>query len=221
MRFDSGDEHAGLYIQAEGAELTGFHTLDNRKYDGTMGAYFRVKNWPEYGSLNVGGTMFGEHYEHNERGETYGLGGYFSPNAYFLAAIPVTFAGHHGTDFHYVINGSAGIQTFQESSQMYFPLDLTLESASKTGCTTLTNPTCGQCPVNSNTGLNYSIDAQGSYRVNEHWYVGGFMSGNNTNNYNTISGGFFARYLFRPQYPTVDYPTGLFPVEGIRPLKVP
>ena len=76
-------------------------------------------------------------------------------------------------------------------------------------------------PTNSNTGGNYSINAEGAYRIAEHWFAGGFLSANNTNNYNTITGGFFVRYLFRPQYGTDDYPTGLFPVEGFRPLRVP
>ena len=62
------------------------------------------------------------HYQYNERGMTYGQGGYFSPNVYFLAGVPVTFNGHYKTDFHYTINGSVGLQTFQESSALYFPL---------------------------------------------------------------------------------------------------
>jgi len=218
VRFDFGDEKSGFYTQVEGSELTGYHVLENRKYAGTMGAYFRVKTWKDIGTLNVGGTMFGEHYDHNERGQTYGLGGYFSPNAYFLAAVPVTFAGHNGAYFHYNVSGSAGLQTFQENSQVYFPLDVPIQTGFGSNCGQLT---CALYPVNSNTGLNYSLDAQGAYELNEHWYVGGFVSGNNTNNYNTISGGFFVRFLFRPQYPTADYPTGLFSFEGFRPVRVP
>ena len=171
----------------------------------------------------MGGTLFGEHYDHNERGQTYGLGGYFSPEAYVLAAIPVSFNGHYKDRFHYLINGSVGIQTFQEDNQILFPLDPATQTGFSTGCTLVTNNSCGQSPVNSSTGLNYAIDAEGAYAVSEHWFVGGFLSGNNTNNYNTISGGFYARYLFRPQIQTIEYPTGLFPVEStvFRPLRVP
>ena len=226
IRFDSGNEKSGLYIQGEGTDLSGYHVQENRKFDGTLGAYFRTKVWPQYGSLNVGATLFGEHYNYNERVESYGWGGYFSPNVYFLFAVPVTFNGHYKQNLHYTINGSVGVQTFQESSEPYYPLDpgdqhaLQL-SAACTGVTTSAAQPCGYIPLNSNTGLNYSIDAKMSYRVNDHWYIGGFLTGNNTNDYNTISGGFFARYLIRPQTQTVDYPTGLFPVEGFRPLRVP
>lgn len=228
VRFDIGNERAGMYIQGEGADLTGYHVLENRKFDGTMGAYFRVKTWPEYGSLNIGGLFFGMHYDHNERAETYGLGGYFSPETYFLAAVPVTFSGHSGVNLHYAINGSVGVQTFQEDNGIYFPLDTALQNNAYSICVNSTgstvpiiNRSCGQQPLNSNTGLNFSFDSELSYHVNDHWYVGGFVSANNTNNYDTVQGGFFMRYMFRPQYPTVDYPTGLFPVEGLRPLRVP
>ena len=228
VRFDAGNEKSGLYIQGEGAELTGYHVLDNRKYDGTMGAYFRVASWPQYGSLNIGGLFYGEHFDNNERAETYGLGGYFSPEAYFLAAVPLTFSGHSGMNLHYTINGSVGVQTFQEDNGIYFPLDAADQNNAYSLCVNSTGTTvpiidrsCGQQPVNANTGLNFSFDTEVSYHVNDHWYVGAFVSANNTNNYNTVQGGFFGRYTFKAEYPTVDYPTGLFPVEGLRPLRVP
>jgi hypothetical protein len=71
------------------------------------------------------------------------------------------------------------------------------------------------------TGFNYSTNAQASYRFVEHWYGGGFLSANNSNNYNTVSAGFFFRYVFRAQHSPEGYPAGLFQIEGIRPLQIP
>ena len=211
MRVDVGGEKSGLYLSGDGGTITGYHVLDNKKYEGTMGAYFRVHNWPGYGTLNVGGNFFAMHYDQNEQGLTYGQGGYFSPNVYFLASVPLTFTGYYKNDFHYSINGSVGVQTFQENSAVYYPLDQPLQLGSG-------NPSY---PQNSDTGLNYSLNTEGSYRIADHWYVGGFASANNSRNYNTVNGGFFVRYLFRQQVPSEDYPTGLFPVSGFRPLRVP
>ncbi len=213
VRLDMGNEKSGLYVQGDGALLTGYHVLDNRKYEGQMGAYFRVKTWPGYGSLNIGTSFFGMHFDHNERGMTYGQGGYFSPNIYFLAGVPITYNGFYKTDFHYSIDGSIGVQTFQEASAPYYPLDRPLQTGSG-------NATY---PQNSNTSLNYALNSEGAYRFADHWYVGAFVTANNTNNYNMISGGFFVRYLFKPQYPTETYPTGLFPTSGstFRPIRVP
>jgi cellulose synthase operon protein C len=211
IRFDVGGAKSGLYLSVDGADLSGVHVLENRKYEGMMGAYFLVKQWPGIGNLNIGTAFFGMHYDNNERGMTYGDGGYFSPNSYFLATVPITFTGLYQKNFHYTIGGSVGIQSFQEAAAPYYPLDQALETGSSNA----------QYPVNSNTGLNYSLNSEGAYSVADHWYLGGFLSANNTYNYNTVSGGFFVRYLFKPQYPTEDYPTGLFPVSGFRPLRVP
>jgi tetratricopeptide (TPR) repeat protein len=224
IRFDTGDEKAGLYITADGSDLSGYHVLENTKFEGSLGAYFLAHVFPGYGKVNIGASLFGMHFSNNERALTYGLGGYFSPDAYFLASIPITFTGHYGTNFHYSVAGSFGVQTFQEDSQIYFPLDQSAQTSYETNnCTNaqIAARTCGYLPTNSNTGANYGFNAEGAYRITEHWFGGGFISANNTNNYNTVTGGFFVRYLFRPQTPTEDYPTGIFPVEGFRPLRVP
>ncbi len=225
VRFDLGDERAGFYITADGADLTGYHVLENNKFEGSLGAYFLAHSFPGVGRINVGASLFGMHFASNERGLSYGLGGYFSPDAYFLATVPVTFTGRYRNNLHYTLAGSVGVQTFQEASQSFFPLDRGLQTSYDTtfGCTVaqIAAQTCGYSPVNSNTGANYGFNSEAAYRITEHWYAGGFLSANNTNNYNTVTGGFFVRYLFRPQFGTDDYPTGLFPVEGFRPLRVP
>jgi hypothetical protein len=223
VRLDVGDEKAGFYASAAGYALTGYHVLDNKRYEGTAGAYFRVKQFPEYGSLNVGGTFFGMHYDHNERGMTYGQGGYFSPEAYFLAAVPVTFNGRAGDKWHYVVSGAAGVQTFQEAAAPFYPLDTPLQQGALQGCQLpqIGSKTCGYYPVNGNTGLNFDISGQVAYRFNDHWFLGGFFKANNTYNYGTATVGFSVHYTFKKQYATEDYPTGLLPVEGFRPLRVP
>jgi tetratricopeptide (TPR) repeat protein len=211
-RFDSGNEKAGFYLSVDGASLTGVHVLTNKKYEGVTGAYFQIKVIPGVGSLNVGGMLFGMHYTSNELGLSYGTGGYFSPQSFFLAAVPISLTGHYKTDLHYVIAGSIGVQSFQSGSAPYFPLDRAIETSS--GNLTYAATT--------NTGPSYSVNAEGSYRIYDNWYVGGFLNGNNTNNYNTVTGGFFVRYLFQPQNPSEDAPpTGIFPLEGFRPLRVP
>ncbi len=211
VRADVGNERAGFFISADGAQLTGHHVLDNTKFEGLMGTYFRVYTVPGYGNLQVGANFFGQHYQYNELGYTYGQGGYFSPKAYFLAAVPITWNGYYKTQWHYVVSASLGVQAFQQDKAPFFPLDVPLQTASGNPFT----------PITTDAGANYSIDSEGSYRIADHWYAGAFVSGNNTNNYNTVSGGFFVRYLFRSLQGTEDYPTGLFPHDGLRTLRVP
>ncbi len=225
LRFDHGNERAGLYLSGDGATLTGFHVLDNRRYEGTAGAYFRVKQFPGVGVLNIGASLFAEHFDHNERALTYGNGGYFSPEIYFLGSVPFTFTGYYRNKLHYVVQAALGVQTFQEDTAPLFPLDAATQTNAQTGCTLvqLANHTCGaaEAPVNTDTGFNFGVQAEAAYRLTEHFFVGGALEANNTNNYNVVQPTVFLRYTFKAQYPTDDYPTGLFPIAGFRPLRVP
>jgi cellulose synthase operon protein C len=211
VRLDITTSKAALYVSGGGADLTGVHVLENRRYDGQMGASFNVHRWPGYGSLKIGGDFFAMHYQYNEQSMTYGQGGYFSPNVYFLASVPITYTGNYKNNFHYSIAGAVGVRSFQEDKAPYYPLDLPLQTDSGNAIT----------PAVNNTALNYSLNSEGAFLFNEHWFVGAFLSANNTNNYNNVAGGFFVRYLFKSQYPTDDYPTGLFPASGTRALRVP
>jgi tetratricopeptide (TPR) repeat protein len=222
VRLDTGNGGSRFYVSGEGGVLTGHHVLDNTRFGGQIGANFRVRSWLGNGGITLGGALSGMHYARNEQGLTYGQGGYFSPNFDFLASVPVTFSGSYKSNFHYVVAGALGIQTFEQDSAPFFPLD-PLAQASFVPCTTTQVPSysCGQYPRTVTTDFNYSINSQVSYLFADHWYGGGFLSGNNTNNYNTVSAGFFFRYVFRVQRSSEGHPTGLFPVEGFRPLQIP
>jgi hypothetical protein len=204
--------NSGWYIQGGGQYITGLHVQDNYRLDGDAGAYWGVWHHPEYGNLTIGMNFFGMHYNHNLRYFTYGQGGYFSPAAYMLAGIPITFNGHYGPKFHYRAGGSLGVQAFQEDSTPFYPLDPAIQFARN-------NP---YYPEQTNVGGNYSVDAEGAYAIAEHWYVGGYLNFNNSRDYASEKVGFFLRYLFRPQ-PILEEngPTGLFPIQGLRPLQVP
>ena len=227
VRLDAGNERSGLYGSVDYSSLTGYHTLENRRIEGTAGAYFRVHSFPGLGTLNVGASLFAMHFDHNERATSYGLGGYFSPDIYFLGSIPVTFTGHSGNAWHYFVTGSVGLQTFRENNDPYFPLpeDAALQTAALQNCSVLSlqqrNCATAYQPQNTGTGANFSILGEASYRVSDHWYAGASLEANNTNNYNLVQPTAFLRYLFKPQYPTDEYPTGLFPTNGLRPLRVP
>jgi cellulose synthase operon protein C len=212
IHINSGDQFSGWYVQGGGQYLTGVHVANNERIDGDGGAYWTAWRSPEYGNLVVGMNFFGMHYERNLRYFTYGQGGYFSPGAYLLAGVPLTFNGHYGTKFHYRASGSLGMQAFQEDSAPYFPLDAAYQAAQG-------NPTY---PEQTSVGGNYNLDAEGSYAIADHWYVGGYANFNNSRDYASDKVGFFFRYVTRPQPTNQEIgPTGLFPVQGMRPLQVP
>jgi cellulose synthase operon protein C len=141
------------------------------------------------------------------------MGGYFSPQAFFLANIPVTWTGHYLTHWHYTISGDLGVQAFQEDKTPLFPLanqqptEIALNNAA--------------LPALTSVGANYNFRGASAYQLGEHWFIGGFLSANNTLNYNAVSAGFSIHYLFRRQPSEAAAPTGLFPTDGFRPFTVP
>jgi hypothetical protein len=224
VRLDFGNSGgaSSFYISGEGGVLTGRHVLDNYRYGGTAGANLRVGNWPGHGSLMLGEEFSGMHYAYNEVGLTYGQGGYFSPGYYFQAAMPITFNGNHHANFHYMVRGALGVQTFRQEVAPFFPLNPALQNIF-VPCTAAQTPSynCGEYPMTVTTAFNYSVDSEASYRFAGHWYGGGFLYASNANNYNAVSAGFFLRFTFRGQLPAEGRGTGLFPVRGFRPLQIP
>jgi len=211
IQYARGDLNSGFYVGAGGQYLTGLNVLSNRRIDGSLGAYWRVFTMPEYGTLNIGANFFGMHYTTNLQGFTVGMGGYFSPQAYFLANVPFTWTGHYRTRWHYTVLGSFGVQAFEQDSETIFPLQLTSVN------------TPAQ-PNLTSVGPNFDLRAQVAYAMSDHWFVGGFAGANNSRNYTIGNAGFSVRYLFRSQPSTVAGPTGLFQTDDqhmIRPLTVP
>ncbi len=213
FQFARGDALSGFYVGAGGQYLTGYQVETNSRIDGTGGAYWRVKSFPEFGNLSVGANFFGMHYAHNEQAYTFGMGGYFSPQAYFLANLPVTWTGHYMTKLHYEILTGLGVQAFQQDLTPLFPL-----ASQKASEIALNN---ASLPAVTSVGPNYNLRGNFAYQIGPHWFAGGFVSANNSRNYVVGAAGFSIHYMFRAQPSTVTNPTGLFPSDGLRPFTVP
>ncbi len=213
VQYSRGDAQSGFYLGVGGQYLSGHNVQENSRFDGSGGAYWRVKTLPEYGTLSVGANFFGMHYAHNQQAFTFGMGGYFSPQEYFLANIPFTWAGHYETRWHYEILGGFGVQAFQQDTTPLYPL-----ADQKATEVALNN---AALPAVTSVGPNYNLRGTVAYQIGPHWFAGGFLSANNSRNYAAVSAGFSIHYLFRAQPSTVTSPTGLFPTDGLRPFTVP
>ncbi len=213
VQYSRGDAQSGFYLGVGGQYLTGVNVQTNSRFDGSGGAYWRIKTLPEYGNLSVGANFFGMHYAHNQQAFTFGMGGYFSPQEYFLANIPFTWAGHYQTRWHYEILGGFGVQAFQQDTTPLYPL-----ADQKATEVALNN---AALPAVTSVGPNYNLRGTVAYQISPHWFAGGFLSANNSRNYAAVSAGFSIHYLFRAQPSTVTSPTGLFPTDGLRPFTVP
>jgi cellulose synthase operon protein C len=213
MQFSRGDAQSGYYVGAGGQYLSGYNVETNTRIEGSGGAYWRVYTAPEYGNLSIGTNFFGMHYANNQDAFTFGMGGYFSPQSYFLANIPFTWVGHYQTHWHYNILGGIGVQAFQEDETPLWPLagQKALETAEN-------NP---MLPALTSVGPNYDLRSNVAYQIGPHWFAGGYFGANNTRNYASSSVGFYVRFMFRGQPSEATSPTGIFPTDGLRPFTVP
>ena len=214
VQFAHGDAQSGYYFAAGGQYLTGYNVEDNNRIDGNGGAYWRAYTSPEFGNLSVGANFFAMHYANNQNAFTHGMGGYFSPQGYFLGNIPVHLdrplsdalaLQHHGS--------ASACRHFRRIPRRSGPLPPTsrLKPARTIPC----------LPNVTSVSANYDVRSQVAYQIGPHWFAGGYLVANNTRNYSYASAGFFVRYTFRQQPSAAIAPTGLFPAEGLRPFNVP
>jgi Flp pilus assembly protein TadD len=199
-----GSAQSGFYLDMGGAQLTGVNVKNNSRIYGSTGAYWTAYSNP-YGVLKMGANLTGLHYAQNQRYFTFGQGGYFSPDTYVLLNAPFEWEGHPINRVAYDIKASLGVQSFHEG--VAFPGSLVV---------TDTSPT-----AQANMGANYNLAINIAYRLDQHWYVGGFAGVNNAHDYQDRTAGVAVKYMQRPQVEVEGGPTGLFDEQAIRPLIVP
>jgi len=200
LKFAHGTGLSGIYASFDGQELTGKNVESNTRLAGGAGAYFQVYG-NKYGALKVGANLTAMHYAVNERYFTFGQGGYFSPNMFLLMNAPITWQANPIRNVTYELNGSLGVQTFQDSAAM--PGSLIVGTGAQ-----------------SVTGASYDFHGRVAYHLNQHWIIEGFVDANNARDYQNVAGGFSVRYLIRP-VPAEGGPTGLIEEHQLRPLAIP
>ncbi len=210
---------SGLYAELGYQYITGDQVLTNHRIDGTTGAYWSVLTRP-YGSLALGINMSAMHYDENLRYFTFGQGGYFSPQSYFLFNVPLHWKGTYHNRFEYSVDASLGSQHFSEDATPYYPLEANSKASSAVATVAPTNsapslirfknptptpptPTppsfvMPYYPSQTVTSVNYSLTMKGGYRLTENWFLGGFMNVNNARDYSSSSVGICVRYQQRP-----------------------
>jgi hypothetical protein len=179
-----GDDNSGFYASAAYQALDGRNVAKNTGINGGFGTWWKVAVLPT-GSLTVGMNFSAMHYDRNLRYFTFGQGGYFSPQQYFLFNVPVRWAGNYGSRLQYTVGGSLGLQHFAEDASDYYPTDAALQAKMGSRYEALTN-----------TGANFSFDGRLNYQLAPHWLLGAFATASNARNYTAASAGLFVKYTF-------------------------
>jgi hypothetical protein len=140
--------------------------------------------WNVVQGLTLGAGITGMHYNKNLNYFSFGQGGYFSPQKYYLAAIPITWYARHPR-FEYQIKFSGGIQYLEQDQSPFYPVSPPASSV----------VTPGLYASSSTTAPNYNADLRLGYRVTPHVYFETLANASNAQNFYTQSAGFSLKFM--------------------------
>ena len=193
VALEYGDGDLVAYANGGGGQITGKHVANNPEYGASAGASYPA--WRgETDEIRVGLDLLYEAYAKNLGFFTYGQGGYFSPQRYFSALVPVTYRGKVGDDLTYEVKAALGLQNFGQKASNYYPKDGDLQVQLNAmlpvgGLVT----SFGRKTV---SGLAGNIRGQMDYRVTTNLRVGGQLAYQHSGDYDEAVGTIYARYIF-------------------------
>jgi cellulose synthase operon protein C len=171
----------GVYASGSYSFLQGASVPDNWNLSANAGLY-----WQMVQGFTVGANGAAIHYNRNLQYFSFGQGGYFSPQQYYLASVPISWYSRHAR-FEYAIRFSGGIQYLHGDQSPLYPV------LPASGLVTQ-----GAYPSYSTTAPNYDLNLRLGYRVAPRLYFGTFASANNARNYYDQSAGFTLRFMLDP-----------------------
>ncbi len=184
---------ANFYAGLGAASLTGTHVQSNQEIEAGLGgsvAFYKTAEDEARAGLDL--VYFG--YQHNERFFSLGGGGYFSPENYFAAIVPVSYT-HHDDRLSWTLGGSLGLESYKEASNLYFPIDpalqAQLESIAATDSRVVTS-----YPSRTVTGIVGGANGSVEYRAMPSLAVGARASYQRAGDWNEAEGLLYARYIF-------------------------
>ncbi|SAY47997.1 cellulose synthase subunit BcsC-related outer membrane protein [Komagataeibacter rhaeticus] len=118
-----------LYAGGGFAYLGGTHVVDNTEVEAGAGGSATVWQSHDRQWLRVGLDLMYFGYKRDTYSFTWGQGGYFSPQQYYGAMIPVEWSGHDRR-WTWFLRGEAGFQHYHSNGAPYYPTDSALQALS-------------------------------------------------------------------------------------------
>ena len=191
LEFTAGP--ADFYLNAGGGSVTGTNMSSNTETDIGAGASYPIfKDGDD--EVRVGVDLSYINYSKNLSYFTYGQGGYFSPQNFVAAMIPVTYRSKIDADTSYEIGISVGEQSFTSNQSNFFPNNPTLQA--QLNATKAYAGFSNFYPSKSSSGIAGQIHGKFDYRVSPSLYLGGGFTYQNIGEFNEASGMLFAKYVF-------------------------
>ncbi len=182
-----------LYAGAGYSVYQGDNVQTNHEVEaGAGGAYQVYKTAND--QVTVGLDLVYFTYDHDLRYFSFGQGGYYSPQRYLAALVPVNYTGTYD-NLTYTLGGSAGYQTSKENASNVFPTNAALQAqlAGQPSTTGSVSPSyAGRNSSGFAGGAHGSID----YRIATNLHVGANASVQQAGDWTEFNGLVYARYIF-------------------------
>ncbi len=182
------------YAGAGGGVLVGDHVKSNTEVEAGAGFNLPVWTTPTQ-EVRTGLDLVYFAFNKNLDNFSFGSGGYFSPQQFFAALIPVNYKQQVTPDLSYSVGGSVGVQTFRAKSALVFPNDPSQQAALNQLATTNTGVATRFAGFND-TGVAGGAHADIDYRVTNDLHIGARAGFDRSGNFTEGTGLVYARYVF-------------------------
>ncbi|MEL7029194.1 MAG: cellulose synthase subunit BcsC-related outer membrane protein, partial [Pseudomonadota bacterium] len=171
---------SGVYLNGEFAVIDGKAIDTNESLNLNGGLYVGLIQKPEE-SVTAGFNVTYLSYDENQRFFTLGHGGYFSPQDFISATVPIAYT-KQTEQFDLKLDGAVGFQFFEEDAVVYFPNrgDLQALAAAEAG----DQPIVYAAQSDTTIGLRAGVDM--NYKVSPYIHVGGELSFNQTADFTEV-----------------------------------
>lgn len=168
-----------IFLAGSIGQLSGENVPNNNRFAGTI-AIAKELNLDGFEYFTLGPAFSYETYDNNQNYFTYGNGGYFSPSYLAQGVIGVNALTVEGEEWLVRGSASVGLQTNQQASAPYFPL----------------NPDGRTYPgTSASTGVGL-IELDGGILLSPNWMIGGTVAYTVTADYNEGWATIYVRYFF-------------------------
>ena len=181
----------GVYFGGGYSVINGRNVAHNARAEAGVGTQYTVWRRPDE-ELLIGLDLVYFRYDKNERLFTFGNGGYFSPQSYFAANVPVDWRARSG-DWAYHLGGTIGYQSYRENAAKYFPTDAAAQTQLESLLTGDATARSIQ-PARSEAGIIGGVRGDIEYSLTSNLRIGALLRYDRTANWNEARGLVFARY---------------------------
>lgn len=183
--------------------LQGKNVKDNQSYSLMGGSYYRYIR-ERNTELSLGLNLLHWSYKYNLSEETWGHGGYYSPQNYLGASLPVIFDKRVGHNFVYRLRAGVSWSTTTTDDIAFFPNDPILQGQAE--AQTAVTGVVPYFEGDTSNGLSYNLGASFEYRFTPHWFFGGYVNLDRADFYEPNYAQLYFRYYFNPVYSELAFP---------------